>query len=164
MLAAPRNVTVSNYSATQQRVSWSGGGPLYRLYVSVNGGSFTGVTISGQTYFPYTAVFINCTAGQRRQYRVVSSELRNGSLWDWSEGADSNVLVFQPPGGGYVPPDPHDPTPPVSGGSSNPPTGLKITSLSDTSIKLSWTNNGSYAYLVGNVQVNGCLLYTSRCV
>lgn len=153
-------VYVSNYSSTQQQVSWDTPGGAYthtQLQRSTNGGGYVTVSISGMSWFPIGTrlVRVNCAAGNSYRYRVkfrYTSQLGTDFETDYTY---SSTLVFQPPGGGYVPPDPHDPTPPDPGGSSNPPTGLKITSLSDSSISLSWTNNGSYSYLVMNIQVNG---------
>ena len=149
---APINVAVVNYSATQQKVSWfprQGGATAYsQIQVSVNGGSYTNIAINGKVIFSasISTVYISCTAGQSRRYRV---RHYNSAYVEYSDWAYSSTLVFQPPGGGGVPSDPEPPDDPAPVWA--PPQNLRITSLADTSISLTWTLPRSYQALYANV-------------
>lgn len=154
---APTNVAVSNYSATQQRVSWfnkQAGPTVYNnLQVSVNGGAYVDIAINGKVFFSgaISVVYINCSSGQSRRYRI---RHYNSAYVEYSEWAYSATVIFQPPGGGYVPPDPTPPQPDPTP-TRNPPTNLRITALADTSISLAWQNNQSYPYIILGTYVNG---------
>lgn len=151
-------VYVSNYSSSQQQVSWDAPGGAYthtQLQRSTNGGGYVTVTISGMAWFPIGTrlVRVNCSSGSSYRYRVQFRFQSMPSYYEYSAYSYSATLTFHPPGGGYVPPDPDPPSPPAP--TYNPPSNLKITSLSDTSIKLSWQNNDSYPYTVLNTYING---------
>lgn len=153
-------VYVSNYSSSQQQVSWDAPGGAYthtQLQRSTNGGGYVTVTISGMAWFPIGTrlVRVNCSSGSSYRYRVQFRFQSMPSYYEYSAYSYSATLTFQPPGGGYVPPDPNPPTPPEP--SYNPPTNLRITALSDVSISLAWQNNDSYPHTVLNTYVNGAM-------
>ena len=156
-------VYVSNYSSTQQRVSWdvpsdfavtTGRAQIQR---SINGGGYTTIPIDGKEWFHHSirAVYITCSSGNSYRYRVRFRRTSPLGVEIYSDYYYSSTLTFQPPGGGYVPPDPNPPTPPEP--SYNPPTNLRITALSDVSISLAWQNNDSYPHTVLNTYVNGAM-------
>ena len=87
------SATVSNYSDTQQEVTWTLiNGPEWdqQMQRSVNGSEFYNVRIEGRTWFPgtYDRVFVNCTPGNAYQYRI-----RNNWHCRWSY---TSILIFRP--------------------------------------------------------------------
>lgn len=155
-------VYVSNYSSTQQRVSWdvpsdfavtTGRAQIQR---SINGGGYTTIPIDGKEWFHHSirAVYITCSSGNSYRYRVRFRRTSPLGVEIYSDYYYSSTLTFQPPGGGYVPPDPTPPQPDPTP-TRNPPTNLRITALADTSISLAWQNNQSYPYIILGTYVNG---------
>lgn len=154
-------VYVSNYSATQQQVSWDSPGGIYQttqIQRSTNGGGYVTVPINGMAWFPVSIrlVRITCAPGSSYRYRIQHRWLYQGvgPQQMYSDYYYSSTLTFQPPGGGEAPPpDPEPPEPPPPEWTR--PTNLRVTALSDTSISLAWQNNSPYLALELNTIVNG---------
>ena len=87
------SATVSNYSDTQQEVTWTLiNGPEWdqNLQVSVNGGEFTDVPVEGSAWFPGTrnTIYVDCVPGNNYRYRI-----RNNWHCHWSY---TSILIFRP--------------------------------------------------------------------